>query len=141
LIAQGLTISLHLGSFPDAVAAMPDGTYTLFGLHGGQPGTPSSNTLNAAAGVETDADRADGPHELPTMGMAPIRAGDSLRHVMAGGGGWGDPLNRDVDAVLADLRDEKITPGYAREMYGVVVDPVTLTIDEAATLRERASRR
>jgi hypothetical protein len=43
--------------------------------------------------------------------------------------------------VLADLRDEKITPGYAREVYGVVVDLTAYTIDEAATRRERASRR
>jgi N-methylhydantoinase B len=146
-----------------------------FGLPGGWPGTPSSNTLNAdaeptpapepaidgdvaaepavSAGRATDAraasdarsatgtDGTAGPRDLPTMGMAAIRAGDSLRHVMAGGGGWGDPLKRDPAAVLADLRDEKITPGYAREVYGVMVDLTTCTIDEAATLRERASRR
>jgi N-methylhydantoinase B/oxoprolinase/acetone carboxylase alpha subunit len=47
-----------------------------FGLHGGRPGTPSSNILNA----DSETSR-----ELPTMGMAPIVAGDSLRHVMAAG--------------------------------------------------------
>lgn len=75
------------------------------------------------------------------MGMAPIRAGDSLRHVMAGGGGWGDPLDRDPADVLADLRDEKISPAYVFEQYGVVTTDGSLTLDEQATSRERASRR
>lgn len=101
-----------------------------FGLQGGRPGTPSSNVLN----VDSDA-----PRELPTMGMAAIQAGDSLRHVMAGGGGWGDPLLRDPEAVLADIRDEKLSLEYARDVYGVVVDPATLAIDRAATDRERTS--
>ena len=74
------------------------------------------------------------------MGMASIRAVDALRHVMAGGGGWGDPLARDPAAMLADLRDEKISPAYARAVYGVVIDPVTLTVDEETTRRERTSR-
>jgi N-methylhydantoinase B len=103
-----------------------------YGLQGGQPGTPSSYVLNP------------GPNEqlLPTIGMSPIDHGDILRHVMAGGGGWGDPLDRDPELVRADVADEKLTVGYAREVYGVVVDPETLAVDEEATrqLRERAAR-
>jgi hypothetical protein len=40
------------------------------------------------------------------------------------------------------VADEKLTVGYAREVYGVVVDPETLAVDEEATrqLRERAAR-
>jgi N-methylhydantoinase B len=102
-----------------------------FGLHGGESGTPSRNTLNP----ETD------PRELPTMGMTEVAAGDVLRHVMAGGGGWGEPLDRDPDAVLADVRDEKLTASYARHWYGVVIDERSLMLDRVATDRERAARR
>ena len=75
---------------------------------------------------------------LPTMGMGPIEQGDTLRHVMAGGGGWGDPLERDPELVRIDVADEKLTVGYAREVYGVVVDAETLTVDEAATAQLRS---
>jgi hypothetical protein len=43
--------------------------------------------------------------------------------------------------VLSDLRDEKLTLEYAREVSSVVVSPATLTLDFAATARERTTRR
>src|SRR5215472_930094 len=70
-----------------------------FGLASGQPGTPSWNILNPG----------DGQTILPTLTMGPIRRGDLLRHVMAGGGGWGDPLDRDPALVRADVWNEKVT--------------------------------
>jgi hypothetical protein len=42
--------------------------------------------------------------------------------------------------VAADVRDEKITVEFARREHGVVIDPVTLEVDEAATARLRAGR-
>jgi N-methylhydantoinase B len=102
-----------------------------FGLHGGKSGTPSSNIPNPD----------DEARELPTMGMTPVTAGDVLRHTMAGGGGWGDPLERDPAMVLADVRDETLSVEWAREAYSVVIDPNTLTVDEAATEQYRIERR
>ena len=43
-----------------------------------------------------------------------------FRHVLAGGGGWGDPLERDPQAVLRDVRNEFVSVEAAREDYGVV---------------------
>jgi N-methylhydantoinase B len=70
-----------------------------------------------------------------------IRRGDVFRHELAGGGGWGDPLERDPLRVRDDLRNELITEGFAREAYGVVVDTELWTIDEAATRTLRAEMR
>ena len=47
--------------------------------------------------------------------------------------GWGDPLERDPARVLRDARNELVSLRSAREDYGVVIDPATWTVDEAAT--------
>ncbi|HVC35290.1 MAG TPA: hydantoinase B/oxoprolinase family protein, partial [Chloroflexota bacterium] len=64
-------------------------THRPYGLFGGQPGSPSTNILNP------------GPDQriLPTLPMESValRKGDVFRHVLAGGGGYGDPLERDPD--------------------------------------------
>ena len=39
-----------------------------------------------------------------------MRKGDLFRHVMAGGGGYGDPLERDPERVLEDVIEEKVIP-------------------------------
>lgn len=59
-----------------------------------------------------------------------------------GGGGWGDPLERDATAVLSDVIDEYVSIEGAAKDYGVVIDPTTWTVDAAATtaLREKLSK-
>jgi N-methylhydantoinase B len=98
-----------------------------YGLAGGRPGTPSDNTLNP----EGD------PRRLPSKCTLEIRQGDVFRHLLAGAGGWGDPLERDPDRVLKDVLEEKLSPEYARREYGVVVDPATARV----LLEETAQRR
>jgi N-methylhydantoinase B len=58
---------------------------------------------------------------------------------MAASGGFGDPYTRDVEAVVRDLKQEKITVRHALEAYGVVVDPATGEVDTVATHRYRTS--
>jgi N-methylhydantoinase B len=71
-----------------------------YGLAGGEPGTPSANVIVRAGGdVET----------LPPMFVATLQPGDVFRHRMAGGGGFGDPGERDPSAHARDLRDGKVT--------------------------------
>jgi N-methylhydantoinase B len=71
-----------------------------------------------------------------------MRKGDLFRHEVAGGGGWGDPLERDPALVLRDVLNEFVSPRGARDDYGVVVAGKPLAVDEAATaaLRERMRR-
>ena len=70
---------------------------------------------------------------LPSKFTMTIRRGDVFRHVLAGAGGWGDPLERDPAAVLRDVRNELLSPEKAAADYGVVVDTRAWTVDAAAT--------
>jgi N-methylhydantoinase B len=99
-----------------------------YGLAGGRPGTPSTNILNP----ETEA------RLLPTKFTMNIRGGDVLHHIQPGGGGHGNPLERDPALVLEDVLDEKLSPAYVRREYGVVLDASGRSVDEAATQRLRA---
>ena len=77
---------------------------------------------------------------MPAKFLRNLRQGDVLRIEMSGSGGHGDPLARDPLAVLEDLRQGKVTPEGALRDYGVVVDPSSLELDEAATAARRAQR-
>lgn len=67
-----------------------------------------------------------------------------FRYQTSSGGGWGNPLERDPQRVLSDVRDEYISPEAALRDYGVVVigdpvrDPEGLKVDEEATRTRRA---
>ena len=50
-----------------------------------------------------------------------LNRGDVFRHIMAGGGGYGNPLKRTPELVLKDVIEEKVTIAGAREDYGVVI--------------------
>ena len=69
--------------------------------------------------------------------MAP---GEVLVNCSGGGGGWGNPFKRDPAKVLDDVINEHVSVARAREDYGVVIDPETLTIDSAATAALRRER-
>ncbi len=58
-----------------------------------------------------------------------------------GGGGWGDPLERDPELVRTDVIEGYVSRDAAFADYGVVLDPADLALDLAATARERAARR
>lgn len=102
-----------------------------FGLYGGSPGRPSENYLNP-----------DGENRiLPSKFTMTIKRGDVFRHVLAGAGGWGDPLERDPAAVLRDVRNELLSPEKAAADYGVVIDTKAWRVDAAATSERRSAFR
>ena len=102
-----------------------------YGLYGGMPGRPSRSVLNP------QGER----RELDSKVTMEIHHGDVFRHELAGGGGWGDPLERDTGAVLRDVRNEYVSADAARRDYGVVVDTAAWRVDEPATAALRAERR
>ena len=53
-----------------------------------------------------------------------------------GGGGYGDPLDRDPQRVLDDLLDERISSSTAGELYGVVVRNGELDLPATRTIRD-----
>ena len=69
-----------------------------------------------------------------------LHEGDKFVCEVAGGGGIGDPLERDVQAVKMDVLNEFVSIEGAREEYGVVIDPETLEIDEEETARLRGQK-
>ncbi|HEY3681909.1 MAG TPA: hydantoinase B/oxoprolinase family protein [Streptosporangiaceae bacterium] len=106
-----------------------------WGVRGGRAGRPFRVTIDPG-----------GPNERETAGLTdaePVRAGEVIRIRTTGGGGWGDPLDRDPSLVAADVRDGKVSRAAARTDYGVVLTgpPDVPEADAAATDAERARRR
>lgn len=68
-------------------------------------------------------------------GMGIIKMDDSQTafYIAPSGGGWGSPLDRDIEKVRDDARDEFISVHTAKEVYGVVLDPATYEIDHQST--------
>ena len=56
-----------------------------------------------------------------------------VRIYTAGGGGWGDPLEREIHLVEKDVRGGFVSLASARSEYGVVIDPETLKTDNPGT--------
>lgn len=103
-----------------------------YGLFGGRPGGRSLNVLDPYGQAQV----------LPAkVKHRPIREGEVVRHILAGGGGMGWPFEREVARVVRDVRDGKVSVAAAGRDYGVVLDPRTLAVDEAATARRRAELR
>ena len=110
-------------------------THPPHGLFGGKPGSPSWNYVNPG--------RSDRILPVLMTEVEKLKKGDVYRHEMAGGGGYGDPLERDPEGVLLDVVEEKVTPAHAERAYGVVLarsgDGGAWGVDHRATgrLRER----
>ena len=66
-----------------------------------------------------------------------MKAGELIYHRLAGGGGFGDPLLRPAAQVARDAKNGKISVDAARKEYGVVLNPATFEVDEAATEKAR----
>ena len=73
--------------------------------------------------------------------MTTITEGDVFRAVLAGGGGWGDPLDRSPAFVLDDVLNDKVSPQSAREDYGVVINVEAKQVEEGATQELRGQLR
>lgn len=111
--------------------------YPMPGIAGGEDGRPNRLFLKAGTDEELEVEF--------TAEWVEHRAGDKVVYEFGGGGGWGDPLDRDPTAVLEDVIDEYVSVEGAREDYGVVLtgslEELTLAVDEDATRELRAQRR
>lgn len=106
-----------------------------FGIWGGLPSIPQ--------GLWKNKGRDDEAFLGAIFSGVPVKAGDTFTRPSAGGGGLGDPLERDPLMVLEDVIDGYVSIERAKKDYGVVVvenDPILLDyeIDMAATDKERA---
>jgi len=105
--------------------------YPMRGFNGGSDGAPNHYVVREGTAAELVVER--------TAFEEPLSAGHVIHAKLGGGGGWGDPFERDPAAVLEDVLDEYVSPGGARRDYGVVIDEDEMKVDEEATaaLRER----
>ena len=109
-----------------------------FGIAGGGSGAP--NRVRLQIGGQEMV-----PPLRTKLERQPLRAGDSVWAQSPGGGGFGDPLTRDADAIERDLRLGYISRRTAEDIYGAVLiggegGDVLLRVDRAATERQRLSR-
>lgn len=106
------------------------------GIAGGLPGSP--DICFVSKGTEREV------RVSPTVTAHLLETGDQLVYDFGGGGGWGDPLERDVEAVLEDVWDEYVSVEGAHRDYGVIItgtlEAMDLAIDYEATKRLRADR-
>jgi N-methylhydantoinase B len=127
---------------PTIVSVLGDRADTApFGVAGGGPAAPS--VVEFTTGGETWRPAMRGKEEKRVL-----EAGDSIRVASPGGGGWGDPLARDLAAVEQDLDLGYVSETSAREAYGAVIAERRLVggrpryrIDVAASEALRAERR
>jgi len=72
--------------------------------------------------------------------VAQLKAEDAFRISSGGGGGYGDAFERPAEDVREDVRQGYVSVKAAAELYGVVVDPETFALDQAATDKLRAAK-
>ncbi|TIL95768.1 MAG: methylhydantoinase, partial [Mesorhizobium sp.] len=111
---------------------MDHGRFGPQGALGGKDGAVNTVT------VFRDGKRHVPPHLSKEQDIA-LQAGDRVRVGTPGGGGYGDPLQRDPQLVLRDVALGYYTPEQASEKFGVALSPDGSAIDQAATERARAA--
>lgn len=105
-----------------------------YGLKGGKAGEPFCVTVDAEGEARKLGGLVDG---------AEVKKGQVVKVVTTGGGGWGDPLTRELPLVLRDVVEGRISFDAAERDYGVVFTAASTAdepvIDEAATAAKRAA--
>ena len=93
------------------------------GLFGGKPGAKAQFLVDKVQGNP--------------FGLTQLKPGDAVTIDAAGGGGYGNPLERDPEMLETDVREGYVSLEKAREYYGVVIDPKTFKVDMEATKKLR----
>ena len=118
------------------------------GLFGGYPGSCVKQTLCAGSDLLKRHANGDMPTRIedlfgdrvemgPKPGLMPLHPGDVFQTSWQGGGGFGDPLDRDSDHVRDDVDFGRYSPAFAQAIYGVILDGDR--VDQASTLATRAA--
>lgn len=99
------------------------------GIDGGHSGTPGAFILNPGIDVE---------RIIPAVSASfALEPGDVFSVRTPGGGGFGDPLNREPDEVLQDLLEGRISERSASEDYGIIVRDGQLDDNATSRLRKK----
>lgn len=101
--------------------------YFPWGTNGGREGSRNEFEIVKANG------ETDGP--FGKYNGYPLNKNDVVRLITGTGGGYGDPLERPVEKVLMDVKNEIITVEQAETDYGVVINPKTLEVERLTEIR------
>ncbi len=102
-----------------------------YGLFGGKPGSLNRPIINEGQ---------DSAIRMPSKGLFELAEGDTYTLYASGGGGWGDPLDRDPEAVRQDVLNEFVSVEAAVKDYGVLLTD-DLEVDQQATAQLREKRK
>ena len=103
-----------------------------YGLYGGKPGSCNLAFINQG----TEEER-----ELKAKESLQLKKNDVYTSYPSGGGGWGDPLERDPDMVRTDVKNGIVSLKSACENYGVVLEDPDYTINNEKTTSLREQKR
>jgi N-methylhydantoinase B len=106
-----------------------------YGVNGGRAGKPFGVTVDIEGTPRELGGLVDG---------APVRAGEIVAVVTTGGGGWGDPLEREPERVRCDVLEGKVSLAAARDEYGVLLRAIPdgeYELDAEGTARLRKELR
>ena len=101
-----------------------------WGQAGGQPGQPGSLVINEGHPRE---------HRLGKIDVLGVKSGDIVTFRTPGAGGYGDPMQRAPEAVLADVEAGFVTADHARRAYGVALCDGQIDHEATAALRKGAA--
>jgi N-methylhydantoinase B len=118
------------------------------GFAGGYPGAPNqyiwvkndeAKEENESSNIQFVEALEDIPGELQSInwGVFPLMGDDAFFIRWNGGGGYGDPLEREARSVLLDVRERTVSSKAAKNVYGVVLTEGNASVDEAATAKAR----
>lgn len=94
--------------------------FSPWGLNGGQDGSPNRFYVEKGDGT------VDGPFGV--YARYPLNKGDVVKLVTGIGGGYGNPLDRDISQVLEDVKNQFFTVEQAKNIFGVIIDDAAYEI-------------
>ena len=129
---SGVTVMRPLGHDCEVGGANDRSVIPPYGIFGGMPGLHGENKIIHKDGTETLINRAGGE---------PACDGDILYFQAPGGGGYGNPLDRNLEYLQNDIDNGLVSSESARRDYGAILNKKTGKIDREATVKNREKLR
>jgi len=116
-----------LGHSPEFALSLDRHDHTPWGVFGAAPGSGARVTVNG--------------EKIGSRSVGVLNPGDEICLCTPGGGGYGDPYQRDPARVLADIVAGKISQARAKQDYGVAISDGDINTEETKQLRSRQKDR